>query len=113
MAKTVKLKNAGVKIKAPELQCNDKKCSFHGSVKVRGALIKGTVVSDRMERTVVVNVEYLHRIQKYKRYERRRSTISAHNPPCVDAKKGDKVTIGETRPLSKNVRFIVLERMSV
>ena len=45
------------------------------------------------------------------RYEKRRSKILAHNPPCIDAKKGDKVKIAECRPISKNVSFVVVEKI--
>ncbi|RLG74628.1 MAG: 30S ribosomal protein S17, partial [Thermoprotei archaeon] len=48
-------------------------------------------------------------IKKYKRYERRRSRIPAHNPPCINAKKGDLVKIAETRPISKTVSFVVIQ----
>jgi small subunit ribosomal protein S17 len=61
-----------------------------------------------MQKTVVVEREYLYYDRKYKRYERRRSKIHAHNPPCISAKEGDVVVIGETRPLAKTVHFVVL-----
>ncbi|MEM0162542.1 MAG: 30S ribosomal protein S17, partial [Thermoproteota archaeon] len=83
----------------PSSACNDVKCPFHGKVKVRGRVIKGEVVSDKMVRNVVVQINYLHYIKKYRRYERRKSRIPAHNPPCIGAKTGDRVVIGETRPL--------------
>ncbi|MEM2920702.1 MAG: 30S ribosomal protein S17 [Candidatus Bathyarchaeia archaeon] len=111
MAEEVKAKNIGLDARAPGARCDDRKCPFHGSVGVRGALIEGTVVSSRMTRTVVVQIDYVHYVPKYKRYERRRSKIPAHNPPCVGAKIGDKVKIGETRPLSKTVHFVVVERV--
>ena len=68
----------------------------------------GVVVKAKMQRTVVVEREYLYYDRKYKRYERRRSKIHAHNPPCINAKEGDIVVIGETRPLAKTVHFVVL-----
>ncbi len=92
----------------PSSTCNDAKCPFHGKVKVRGRILEGEVVSDKMTRNVVVQINYLHYVKKYKRYERRRSRIPAHNPPCIGARVGDHVVIGETRPLSKTVHFVVL-----
>nr|AJS12927.1 30S ribosomal protein S17, small subunit ribosomal protein S17 [uncultured archaeon] len=44
------------------------------------------------------------------RYERRKSRIPSHSPPCVGAKEGDHVKIAECRPLSKTVSFVVVER---
>lgn len=112
MAEKVEARNVGVNVKLPEGTCKDTKCPFHGLVRVRGALTEGVVVSDKMTRTVVVQINYVHYVPKYKRYERRRSKIPAHNPPCVNAKVGDRVRIGETRPLSKTVHFVVLERVT-
>merc|ERR1712094_151188 len=53
--------------------------------------------------------DYLHYITKYRRYEKRHKMISAHCSPCFDARPGDEVMIGECRPLSKTVRYNVLE----
>lgn len=72
-------------------------------------MIEGVVVSSKPHRTVIVQKDYLHFVPKYERYERRRSRIAAHNPECIDAKEGDKVVIGETRPLSKTKHFVVLQ----
>ncbi|RLG74990.1 MAG: 30S ribosomal protein S17 [Thermoprotei archaeon] len=104
-------KNIGINwpgLRPPEKVCNDKKCPWHGDVRVRGQLLVGRVVKARMQRTVVVEREYLVWIHKYMRYERRRSRIHAHNPPCIDAKEGDIVLVGETRPLAKSVAFVVI-----
>ncbi|RLG67396.1 30S ribosomal protein S17, partial [archaeon] len=40
-----------------------------------------------------------------------RSRIPAHSPPCLDIKEGDIVKIGECRPLSKTVHFVVLGKV--
>ena len=93
----------------PERECDDPKCPFHGNLKVRGRVFEGYVVSDRMQKTVVVRIDYLWRDKKYKRYEKRSSKIKAHNPPCLDAKEGDIVKIMETRPLAKTVKFVVVQ----
>lgn len=104
MAKDIGLEN----ITTPETECNDPHCPFHGSVSVRGQLLDGVVVSDKMDKTVVVQREYLKRNIKFDRYEKRRSKLHAHNPPCINAKEGDKVTIAECRPLSKTKTFVVV-----
>jgi len=92
----------------PKESCDDDKCPWHGSVRLRGLLLVGVVSKARMARTVTVEREYLGYSGKFKRYERRRSRIHAHNPPCINAKPGDTVLIGETRPLAKSVSFVVL-----
>ncbi|RLG98782.1 30S ribosomal protein S17 [Candidatus Bathyarchaeota archaeon] len=93
----------------PERSCNDKNCPFHGQLSVRGRILEGVVVSDKMEKTVIVRRDYLKYVPKFKRYERRRSRIPAHNPPCINAKEGDRVRIAECRPISKTVSFVVVE----
>jgi len=97
--------------KRPRRACSDRNCPFHGALPTRGRALEGVVVSDKMEKTVVVRRDYLNYVPKFKRYERRHSHISAHNPPCMDAKEGDRVRIAECRPLSKTVSFVVVERL--
>jgi small subunit ribosomal protein S17 len=74
-----------------------------GQMKVR----QGVVVSDRMEKTVVVVVtrQVLH--PRFKKYIRRRSRFMAHDVKG-ECKVGDVVEIAETRPLSKNKRWRVV-----
>ena len=88
---------------------NDKKCPFTGDVSVRGKIFEGKVISDSMTRTVKVEWESLAKDSKYNRYFKTRSRVSAHNPDVIKAQKGDKVLIGETRPLSKTKHFAVLK----
>jgi len=97
--------------KKPRKTCDDRNCPFHGELRVRGRIFEGTVVSDEMEKTVVVRQDYLHYVPKFKRYERRHNRIPAHNPPCIDAKEGDRVKIAECRPISKTVSFVVVEKL--
>ena len=95
--------------KKPAKTCNDRNCPFHGELSVRGRILEGVVISDKMDKTVIVRRDYLKYVPKYKRYERRHSHIPAHNPPCIDAKEGDRVRIAECRPISKTVSFVVVE----
>ena len=76
----------------------------------RGRTFTGTVVSDRMTRTVTVAWERRHYVPKFQRYERRHSKVKAHNPAEIDAKTGDKVTVMETRPISKTKHFIIIKK---
>lgn len=104
-----KARNIGLEVPAPKSACEDENCPFHGSLPVRGRALEGVVVSAKAPKTVVVERSYLHYIQKYERYERRRSRIPAHNPPCIAAEEGDRVKIVETRPLSKTKHFVVVQ----
>jgi small subunit ribosomal protein S17 len=101
--------SAGLEVAAPNKSCQDERCPFHGTLKVRGRLLTGKVVSSAGKNFVVVQMEYLHNMGKYNRGERRRSRISAHTPPCITVGDGDVVTIGECRPLSKTISFVVVE----
>jgi len=94
-----------------QVKCNDPKCPFHGQLSVRGRILEGVVVSDKMMKTVTVKIERLHYVPKYERYERRTSKIHAHNPPCINARVGDRVRIGECRRLSKTKSFVVIEKL--
>jgi small subunit ribosomal protein S17 len=67
----------------------------------------GLVVSDRMQKTVVVEVERLVRHPLYRKTMRRSSTFLAHDDK--GAHTGDKVRIVETRPLSRRKRWRVEE----
>ena len=70
--------------------------------------LTGKVVSDKMKDTVVVLVERFVKVPKYKKYITRTKRHKAHNPGNTK-KIGDKVTIRECRPLSKDKHFIVVE----
>lgn len=97
--------------KKPKKTCNDRNCPFHGDLSIRGRILDGYVVSAKMDKTVIVKRDYLHYVPKFMRYERRHSRIPSHNPPCIDAKEGDRVVIAECRPISKTVSFVVVEKM--
>jgi len=104
------VRNIGIPgLNPPENTCSDPKCPWHGGLKVRGRLIRGVVVKAKMHRTVVVRYDYYQYIRKYRRYEKRHTLIHAHNPPCINAREGDEVIIGETRPLAKTIAFVVLQ----
>lgn len=67
---------------------------------------KGTVVSNKMEKTVVVRVNRLIKHPKYGKVIKRGKNYLAHNEDNT-IKEGDKVKIVETRPLSKRKRWRV------
>jgi len=98
-------------LKRPKKTCNDHNCPFHGKLPIRGRILEGTVISAKMDKTVVVRRDYLNYLSKFKRYERRHSHLPAHSPPCISAKEGDRVRIAECRPTSKTVSFVVVEKL--
>jgi len=104
-------RNIGLNVKAPAESCTDKNCPFHGTLPVRGQVITGVVASSKMQDTIMVKKEYMRYVPKYERYERRTSTYSAHCPPCIKAKVGDRVRIAECRPLSKTISFVTIEKL--
>lgn len=92
-----------------ESTSTDKKCPYTGNVSVRGKTFEGRVVSDSMSRTVKVEWDNLVKDSKFNRYLKTKSRVAAHNPDVIGAKVGDKVLIGETRPLSKTKHFVVIK----
>jgi len=68
----------------------------------------GVVVSNKMQKTVVVAVENLVRHDMYQKYIKRTNKFLAHNEN-PDVNVGDRVIIEETRPLSKRKRWNVKE----
>ena len=107
---TAEIRDIGIDVVPPTMECNDPNCPFHGSLPVRGQTIDVVVESVKMNGTVVVERNYLKYQHKYERYEKRTNKYSAHAPSCLDLKVGDKVKIAECRPLSKTVAFVVIEK---
>ncbi len=66
----------------------------------------GTVVSDRMEKTVIVQVQRLVKHRLYKKYIKRRSKYTAHDEANA-CRIGDRVLIAESRPISKTKKWRV------
>lgn len=104
-------RNIGLNVKIPTESCDDKYCPFHGSLPVRGQIIKGTVSSVRMQNSIIVKREFMNYVPKYERYEKRTSKYSAHCPPCIKVDVGDKVRIAECRPLTKTISFVTIEKI--
>jgi small subunit ribosomal protein S17 len=68
--------------------------------------LTGVVVKDKMNKTVVVEVERVYKHPKYHKYLKSKTTCKAHDEENK-AKVGDKVLIMETKPLSKDKRWVV------
>ena len=74
----------------------------------KGKILSGVVVSDKMKDTVVVAVLRFVKHLKYKKYYKVSKKYKAHNPGNT-VHIGDKVDIRETRPISKDKHFVVIE----
>jgi small subunit ribosomal protein S17 len=70
-------------------------------------ILQGVVVSDKADKSIVVQVERRVRHPVYKKIIRRSSKVMAHDPENR-SKQGDMVRIQECRPLSKNKRWVLL-----
>jgi len=108
MAKT-DARDIGIDVPKPAKACADPHCPFHGTLPVRGQTFEGTVVSTRMQKTVVVEREYLRFIRKFERYEKRTKRFQVHHPPCLELKDGDRVVLMECRPIAKTVSFVAIQ----
>lgn len=76
--------------------------------KIRRKIRTGVVTSDKMQKTIVVRVERLTRHPLYNKIIRRFKKFKAHDEKN-SAKTGDTVKIIESRPLSKDKRWRLLE----
>ena len=106
-------KDIGIGMKGPAESCDDVNCPWHGKLSVRGKILDGKVVSSKASRTVIIERSHARMIPKYQGYERRKSKLTAHNPPCLNAKEGDFVRVAECRPLSKTKTFVVVSKEPV
>ena len=74
----------------------------------RRKFLEGTVVSDKMQKTRVVQVKWASRHPKYGKIVRTASKYKAHDEKNA-SKAGDVVRMMETRPLSKEKRWVIME----
>ncbi|OGN08343.1 MAG: 30S ribosomal protein S17 [Candidatus Yanofskybacteria bacterium RIFCSPHIGHO2_01_FULL_45_42] len=74
-----------------------------------GRILDGVVVSDKMTKTVVVEILHLKQHPKYKKYFKVTRRYKTHDPESR-YHVGDKVIIQETRPISKDKRWIVVSK---
>jgi small subunit ribosomal protein S17 len=76
-------------------------------IKKSGKILEGTVVSTKMAKTVVVSVDRFVKVPKYGKYMTTSKRYKAHEE-SGKYKVGDKVKIMETKPISKDKNFIVV-----
>lgn len=77
--------------------------------KNKGKLLKGIVVSNKMDKTVVVSVARFVKHPKYGKYYKINKKYKAHDEENK-CNMGDKVEIVETKPISKDKKFKVLTK---
>ena len=94
------------------MECKDKNCPAHGSLKTRGAVFEGVVVSTKPKNTAVVRRDYHRKVPKYDRLEKRKSRLSIHVPQCMSVKVGDKLVFMECRKISKTKNHVVIQNKS-
>ncbi len=80
-------------------------------MEIKHRQLKGVVVSDKMQKTVVVEVSEMKMNRKYLKQYRVSRRLKAHDEGCL-YHTGDKVVIEETRPLSRDKRWKVTGKQS-
>ena len=105
------MRDIGIDVKPPAGEWDgDQNCPFYGSLRLRGQVLEGTVSKVGMQKTVTLERNNVRYMQKYERFEKRTSRVSAHLPSCIgEVSVGDTVKVMECRPLSKTVSFCVVE----
>ena len=78
--------------------------------KTKHRTLKGVVISDKMQKTVVVAVTRLAKHPKYKKYYKITKHYKAHDEKG-EFHTGDKVVIQETKPMSKEKRWVVKDKI--
>ncbi len=76
-----------------------------------GHVLEGIVVKSAMKDTVTVEISRYVKHPKYKKYQRKTKKYLVHNPGN-SVEVGDKVTIRETRPISKLKHFVIASRIA-
>lgn len=72
--------------------------------------LQGKIVSDKMQKTVVVEVEYWKTNKKYRKQYKMARRFKAHSENN-EYKTGDAVIIEESRPLSREKRWVVISKV--
>lgn len=78
--------------------------------KNKSHILKGVVISDKMNKTIVVAVTRLKKHPKYKKYYKVTKKYKAHDEKN-EYKTGERVIIAECRPISKGKRWRVLSKI--
>lgn len=94
---------------AQETQAQEPKAQVRGAPEAKGArTLTGRVVSDKMHKTIAVEIERLVKHPRYGKYIRRTTKLLAHDENGT-SKEGDVVTITPCRPMSRHKSWRLLE----
>ena len=93
-------------------KCSDKKCSIHGQLSIRGHYFKG-VVKKIVGQRIIIELQHLVYLKKYERFAKSSKKLHAYLSKCLikEINVGDIVKIGECRPISKMIHFVVIEKI--
>ncbi len=93
-------------------KCIDKKCPFHGNLKVRGRQFRGHVIK-KFPKRIVIEFQRIVPVKKYERYLKKKTKIHARLPDCQKDKVnvGDYVLVQEIRPLSKLIHHTYIMKV--
>ena len=80
----------------------------HAAVEGKRTVRQGIVVSDKADKTITVRIDFARRHRRYEKIVRSSSTLHAHDE-SNDAHEGDTVRVIESRPLSKNKRWKLVD----
>jgi len=83
----------------------------YSNISFRGQTFVGTVISAKPIKSATVEIKRKYSIPKYERYEKRLTRLHVHNPLYIDAREGDIVKVIETRPLSKTIHHVIVEKI--
>lgn len=86
-----------------------KKTTQKENIEKKGNILSGVVVSDKMDKTVVVSISRFVKHPKYGKFYKINKKYKAHDEENT-YKVGDKVDITETKPISKDKRFKVVKK---
>ncbi len=75
--------------------------------KIKKRILSGEVVSDKMDKTIVVSIKRLKKHPRYKKYYKVNKKYKAHDPENK-YKIGDQVDIKENKPISKDKTWVVI-----
>jgi len=98
--------------KETNVECNDKNCPFHAGFRTHGRVLVGKVIKLSSAKTLQIEIPRLIYVPKYERYEKKRTRLHVHFPPCIKVEVGDTVKVMETRPISKTKNFVVIKNES-
>jgi len=100
--------SVGIKVEIPKQVCKDKHCPFHSELSTHGRIFDGIIIKKNVHKTANISWNRQIYLQKYERYEKKRTRVKAHIPECLSVDVGTKVRIMECAPISKTKHFVIV-----